>query len=635
MKRDNAILNFVFVLLLIGASAAVGIYRSRLDAQVFSQPLFEQVARTEVITASNASTRTKPVRDPTEANFRPLQSPSEQRIDPVVLTEVLVRKFAGRLALTEDELGQFRALFGSAAKGLPQGTATARDTVLKALNSATRARVPDTLLADAPTILQALKDLEHPDARRIRARMKAAVERVEKMARAEVLLKKLPLTPENLTLAAGNFHAVLAQDAANSRATQGLDLLEQQTCVSARMLASQNYFDQAFALLNLAEPKVQGGGAIRSQRAALYVMQASTEAELLETFSTALQLKALERAESTLEQLALFLPEDRITSMHAQIRNTELYGGFERGQSFSDDLLRDTLAADGQPLLEDAAPTGFGPLMRVLPIGAFVMGSPERERGRARNEGPQRDLEIRSGFAMSTSEISVSQFASFIAATNYQTDAEKRGDSIIYSEESGRMVRKKDITWRADYVGRAAADNLPVVHVSFNDANAYCEWLSKASGMRYRLPSEAEFEYAARAGVKTRYWWGDGSPELGVENLTGKNDRSESDRTWSSGFDNYGDGFWGPAPIKLFQANPFGLFDIAGNVSEWTADCWHDSYARAPLDIGPWVNPGCAQRVVRGGSWGSAPDESRAAARAAFNPDHGSAKIGFRVVREF
>lgn len=634
MKRDNAILNFVFVLVLIGASAAVGIYRSRLDAQVFSQPLFEQVARTEVITASNAPSRDQPVRAATEANFRPLQSASAQSIDPALLTELLVRKFAARTALTEEELGQFRTLFGSAAKGLPQGTTAARNAVLKALNTATRARVPDALLSDAPTILLALKDLEHPDARRIRARLKAAVEQVEKMARAEVLLRKLPLTPENLLLAAGNFHAVLAQDAANSRATQGLDLLEQQSCVSARMLASQNHFDRAFALLNLAEPKVQGGGAIRSQRAALYVMQATTEAELLENFSTALQLKALERAESTLEQLALFLPEDRIASMHAQIRNTELYGGFERGQSFSDDVLRDTLAADGQPLLEDA-PTGFGPLMRVLPIGAFVMGSPEREQGRARNEGPQRDLEIRTGFAMSTGEISVSQFAAFIAATNYQTDADSRGDSIIYSEQSGRMVRKKGVNWRSDYVGKTAADNLPVVHVSFNDANAYCAWLSEATGQRYRLPSEAEFEYAARAGVKTRYWWGDGSPELGVENLTGKNDRSESDRTWSSGFDSYGDGFWGPAPIKLFFANPFGLFDIAGNVSEWTADCWHESYARAPLDIGPWVNPGCAQRVVRGGSWGSTPEESRAAARAAFNPDHGSAKIGFRVVREF
>jgi formylglycine-generating enzyme required for sulfatase activity len=270
-----------------------------------------------------------------------------------------------------------------------------------------------------------------------------------------------------------------------------------------------------------------------------------------------------------------------------------------------------------------------------LPIGAFVMGSPEREKGRARSEGPQRDLEIRSGFAMSTSEISVAQFAQFIAATDYQTDADRRGDSIIYSENSGRMVRTKGMNWRNDYVGKTAADNLPVIHVSFNDANAYCDWLSEATRERYRLPSEAEFEYAARSGTKTRYWWGDMSPELGVENLTGINDRSESDRSWSSGFTGYGDGFWGPAPIKLFLANPFGLFDMAGNVSEWTSDCWHESYARAPIDIGSWVNPGCAQRVVRGGSWGSNPEEARAAARSAFNPDHGSAKIGFRVVREF
>ena len=173
-----------------------------------------------------------------------------------------------------------------------------------------------------------------------------------------------------------------------------------------------------------------------------------------------------------------------------------------------------------------------------------------------------------------------------------------------------------------------------MTHVSYSDAVEYALWLSRVSGKRYRLPSEAEFEYAMRGGTSTSFWWGNGPPKVIAENLTGKNDTSDSGRHWSAGFDGYADLYWGPAPIQSFQPNAFGLMDIAGNVSEWTADCWHESYARAPLDFSAWENPGCAQRVVRGGSWGSAPAESRSASRTAFSSTHRSAKIGFRVLRE-
>ena len=114
----------------------------------------------------------------------------------------------------------------------------------------------------------------------------------------------------------------------------------------------------------------------------------------------------------------------------------------------------------------------------------------------------------------------------------------------------------------------------------------------------------AEFEFALRAGTTTAYWWGDGHPTRVVGNLTGEGDRSRSKRTWAKAFANYRDGYWGPAPVARFEANGFGLYDLGSNVSEWTEDCWHQNFLRAPEDGSAWVNRGCVKRVVRGGSWG-------------------------------
>jgi formylglycine-generating enzyme required for sulfatase activity len=160
------------------------------------------------------------------------------------------------------------------------------------------------------------------------------------------------------------------------------------------------------------------------------------------------------------------------------------------------------------------------------------------------------------------------------------------------------------------------------------------EWLARGTGKSYRLPSEAEFEYALRAGTSTQYWWGDGSPPKPMENLTGEHDISRGRRQWSTYFKGYGDDFWGPAPVASFGANPFGLYDIGGNVGEWVRDCWHDTYLRAPADGSAWVNPGCKLRVVRGGFWASSPDQVRSAFRLSASPDRRDARIGFRIARD-
>lgn len=174
---------------------------------------------------------------------------------------------------------------------------------------------------------------------------------------------------------------------------------------------------------------------------------------------------------------------------------------------------------------------------------------------------------------------------------------------------------------------------MPVLHVSARDAEAYAAWLSAQTGAGYRLPSEAEFEYALRAGSETRYAWGDGAPPPGAGNFTGARDTSPSGRDWRNAFSGYGDGHWGPARAGTFSPNGYGLHDLAGNVSEWVADCWHDGYRRAPVDGAAWVNPGCRTRVIRGGSWASSPAQTRSAWRLSADADTTNARLGFRVVR--
>jgi formylglycine-generating enzyme required for sulfatase activity len=625
-KPDHAKLKFALALSLISASAAVGMYRTQRGAQVFSRPLFDPVAPTEVITASQlANTALPPL--PTASTLRTVEAASEVAFRPNVLADSVSRTLNARAPLSRDALRQLRALFAKNAATSLGATRTelsaARTEVLVALLAATRARVPEALLQDAATLMASLSDLSDSAARRLRARFKAAIAREDKLARAEALLRTLPMSIEQLTLAAGNFTAVLKADTSSARAARGLDALEAATVQSSAQFSARNQFPEAHALLDFAEKQVQGGGPIRAERAALFVAQANAESALLQQFSRALAAKQSAAAAETLAQLARFLPPERINPMRMQITNAELYGGFERAQSFSD-----SFAAS------NSASTLRGPLLRVVPTGSFVMGSPPNEASRAATEGPQRELRITQGFAIAVSETSLAQFGAFVAATGYQTDAERGGDSVVYEQANGRMVRRKGIDWRHDYLGQPAAENLPVLHVSYNDASDYARWLSRATGQRYRLPSEAEFEYALRAGKKSRFAWGNSSPEQAVENLTGTADRSDSGRTWSAGFADYGDAFWGPAPVQSFLPNAFGLRDMGGNASEWSADCWHESYARAPVGVLAWENPGCAQRVVRGGSWASTPEESRAASRTPFNASYRSAKIGFRVVRE-
>jgi formylglycine-generating enzyme required for sulfatase activity len=323
-----------------------------------------------------------------------------------------------------------------------------------------------------------------------------------------------------------------------------------------------------------------------------------------------------------LSQRALGLSPDvaGVDEFNERLRNARLYASFQPGQIVTDKFLDRS---------------GSAPALVVVPTGSFLMGSPVNEEGHRSNEEPQREVKISSGFALGRDDVSVAQFRAFVSDADYQTDAEKLGSSSVYDEESGRMIDRHGASWKDDFLGDHAADNLPVVHVSWNDAQAYVHWLSARTGKKYRLPSEAEFEYALRAGTTTRYEWGDKNPTRVYANLTGDGDRSPRlRRSWAKAFPKYNDGYWGPSPIGSFAPNKFGLRDIDGNVSDWIEDCWHENYMRAAADSRAWVNPGCAEHVVRGGSWGSSPDQARSAYRLAAPADTRSARVGIRVARD-
>ena len=171
--------------------------------------------------------------------------------------------------------------------------------------------------------------------------------------------------------------------------------------------------------------------------------------------------------------------------------------------------------------------------------------------------------------------------------------------------------------------------NRPVMNVSWSDARTYVAWLRQTTGKPYRLLSEAEWEYVARAGTRSRYSFGDSLAML-CTHANGA-DRS-TDYAWAN--PNCSDGYARTAPVGSFVPNVFGLHDLYGNVSEWVDDCWHPSYDGAPTDGAPWIEGGeCRLRVARGGSWGDQPTRLQAANRLRFGVDARLNHLGFRVAR--
>jgi formylglycine-generating enzyme required for sulfatase activity len=235
--------------------------------------------------------------------------------------------------------------------------------------------------------------------------------------------------------------------------------------------------------------------------------------------------------------------------------------------------------------------------MLVVPGGSYLMGSPPGEVERLEREGPQHTVKI-AGFALGKYAVTFAEWDACIAA-------------------GGCTHNPDDVGW-----GRGRR---PVVKVSWEDARQYAEWLAKKTGLAYRLPSEAEWEYAARAGTTTPFNTGN-CINTSQANYNGNYDYADCGaKTW-----NFREK---TVAVGTYPANAFGLHEMHGNVWQWVADCWNDSYSGAPSDGSAWLTGDCKRRVVRGGSWDDYPTLLRSARRYWGGSGGRYAGTGFRVAR--
>ncbi len=272
------------------------------------------------------------------------------------------------------------------------------------------------------------------------------------------------------------------------------------------------------------------------------------------------------------------------------------------------------------------------PEMVAIPGGEFMMGSPAGESERGDDEGPQRQVRMKP-FAFGKSEVTVAQWRQFARASGYLTEAERSVHApgcFTWEPEDPAWAWRAGRSWREP--GWRQNDNEPVVCISWVDAQAYVRWLAQHSGVKgWRLPSEAEWEYAARAGSTTRRPWGD-EPGVACAYANGT-DRTQGPRgrTWTETHA-CRDGHWYAAPVGSYRPNAWGLHDMLGNVWEWVQDCYL-SYADAPSDGSAHETNVCQGRVVRGGAWDDPPAVLRSAARFWLGPSNRNNNIGLRVAR--
>jgi len=294
-----------------------------------------------------------------------------------------------------------------------------------------------------------------------------------------------------------------------------------------------------------------------------------------------------------------------------------------------------------QELLETNS-LGMG--LAMIPPGEFKMGNTAEEverilqafadnttpasaihQTRINSGQPQHDVVISRPFRMSQQEVTQAMFASFIRESGYQTDAQKDGKGG-YAYDDGQLVQSPDYNWQTDY-GLNQPEVAPVVNVSWNDANAFCKWLSEKEGKTYRLPTEAEWEYACRAGTTTLFSFGDAWTPAEAETV--------KEYAWfTMNTSDVGEKY--PHAVMAKQSNPFGLFDMHGNVYEWCQDWYNKDYystlaGRKTVDpTGPSQSQ--PERVIRGGSWFRWTMDIRSGYRDRITADNRNLNVGFRVV---
>jgi formylglycine-generating enzyme required for sulfatase activity len=260
-----------------------------------------------------------------------------------------------------------------------------------------------------------------------------------------------------------------------------------------------------------------------------------------------------------------------------------------------------------------------------IPAGCFQMGDTFGD-GIAKEEKPVHEVCV-DGFSIGKYEVKVGEFRKFVNATNYRTEAEK-GDGCFALGSDGKWAKQSSVNWKNP--GFSQTDKHPVVCVSWNDAAEFGEWLTKQSGRTFRLPTEAEWEYAARGGTSGRNYWGNGTDDAcRYANVA---DRKFKQKFSGATIHECDDGYLYTAPAGSYKPNGFGLYDMIGNVWEWTGDWFGESYYGDSPRNNPQGPSSGALRVIRGGSWRSRPADVRTSSRRERTPGHRFSYLGFRLV---
>jgi formylglycine-generating enzyme required for sulfatase activity/serine/threonine protein kinase len=265
--------------------------------------------------------------------------------------------------------------------------------------------------------------------------------------------------------------------------------------------------------------------------------------------------------------------------------------------------------------------------LQLIPPGRFQMGS--SGKGSAESSRPVHNVQITRPFYLGAYEVTRGEFEKFIAASHFKTKAEraKGGWHLTNTENRSAWDPKRKFTWHAP--GFPQGDDHPVVHICWDDAQAFCQWLSQKEKQTYRLPTEAEWEYACRAGTTDKSYGGDDPEQLTkIGNIADATAKSKFP-AWS--LVKSSDGWLYTSPVGQFRPNNFGLYDMVGNAAEWCSDWYGSDYYQTSPEIDPPGTTPSQYHVARGGSFYVTGD---AVGRWHFKPDHHSPEMGFRVVRE-
>jgi formylglycine-generating enzyme required for sulfatase activity len=308
------------------------------------------------------------------------------------------------------------------------------------------------------------------------------------------------------------------------------------------------------------------------------------------------------------------------------------------------------LAEDAKATDKGEIANSIGMKLMLVPSGEFMMGSGESPEATSeffkknytgalffpsgfKDEHPQHRVQITHPFYLGKFHVTRGQFRQFVDATKYKTDSEKAKKPGAVGWDSRGRFDRKDVKYSWRETGFDQIDKEPVVNVTWNDAMEFCKWLSAKDRKSYRLPTEAEWEYACRAGTTTRYYNGDNpNTVVIVGNVADKSFAMES-------FTNFGyllkasDGYTFTSPVGQFKPNAFGLYDMHGNAFQWCMDWYEEKYyATSPKNDPPGPEFG-KYRVLRGGSWYDGPLRARSCDRYFRAPDEPTFNVGFRVVR--